>query len=131
MEAHDYTELDLAFESVFDAAMEAHTIDPAIRKKLPDKCFAIIETDDNGNPKRSYPLMVPGDKAKTTELCTKAIQMFHYCKPNRKPALAKAIVKVIKSEKISLSINSRSQIFKYVPPASMPKTVTIKEAKAK
>ena len=131
MDALDYMEIDAALESVFDTAMEAHTIDPAIRKKLPDNCFAIIETDEKGKTKRSYPLMVPGDKAKTAELCSKAVQMFHYCKPERKPMLAKAILKTIKGNKISLTISSRSQIFKYVSQKDFPKSVTIKEASLK
>lgn len=126
MNTFDYNEIDSDLHSVFDAAMEAHTIDPAIRKKLPDNCFAIVEKQENGEVKRSYPLKVPGDKAKTSELCSKAIQMFHYCKPDRKGALAKAILATIKGEKLSLTINGRSQIFKYVSPSAFPKTVTIK-----
>lgn len=127
MNAFDYNEIDSNLNSVFEAAMEGHTIDPALRKRLSDDCFAIVEKDENGEVKRSYPLKVPGDKAKTTELCSKAVQMFHYCKPNRKGALAKAILETIKGEKISLTINGRSQIFKYVAPSDFPKTVTIKD----
>lgn len=131
LESLNDLEIDQAFGSVFDAAIEAHTIDPEVRKKLPDKCFAIVETDDKGNVKRSYPLMVPGDKAKTTELCSKAIQMFHYCKPNRKPELAKAILRTIKGNKISLTISNRNQIFRFVSQNDFPKSVTIKQAELK
>lgn len=131
MEAMEYTEIEQAFESVFDMAMEGHTIDPSIRKNLPDNCFAIVEKGENGEVKRSYPLMVPGDKVKTAELCSKAVQMFHYCKPDRKPALAKAILKTVKSNKVVLTISSRSQIFKFVSQKDFPKSVTIKEATLK
>lgn len=124
----DY-EIDSAFDSVFELAMEAHTIDPAVRAKLPNDCFGIVR-DDDGQFVRAYPLKVPGDKAKTTELCSKAIQMFHYCKAERKAELAKAILKIVKSEKITLTISSRNQIFRYVQQSQFPKTVTIKDAKA-
>ena len=124
----DY-EIDVAFESVFELAMEAHTIDPAVREKLPDNCFAIVG-DYDGKFIRAYPLKVPGDKAKTTELCSKAIQMFHYCKAERKADLAKAILKTVKSEKVTLTISNRNQIFRYVNQSEFPKTVTIKDAKA-
>ena len=109
-------ELEAAVESIFDVAMEAveHTIPNEVRKKLPDDCFGIISEDENGKKKRSYPLRVPGDKQKTQELCSKAIQMFHYCKAYNKPILAKNIASTIKKEKIQVNISKRNQIFKFV-----------------
>lgn len=125
MTREDYQEIDNALESVFSAALEAHTIDPKVREQLPDDCFALISKDDNGKLKRSYPLRVPGDKAKTQELITKAVQMFHYCKPEQKKQLAQAIVQMLKQEKIEMRIGKRNQIFRFVDPEDFPKTVSI------
>ena len=125
MTNEDYREIHAAFESVFTAATEAHTIDPKDREKLPDDCFALIYDDKDGKRKRSYPLRVPGDKQKTQELVTKSVQMFHYAPPERKHDLAKAIVRVMKQEKIEMRIGRRNQIFNFVEPEDFPKTVTI------
>lgn len=120
----DYMEMDSALESVFDLAMEGHTIDPKVREKLPDECFGIIEEED-GKKKRSYPLVVPGDKKLTDELVTKAVQFFHYCKPDRRETLARAIVRVIRENDIKIQISEASQILRYVDKSNLPKTVTL------
>lgn len=121
----DYKEIDAVLESVFDVVMESgHTIDPKVREKLPDSSFGIIE-EENGKVKRSYPLVVPGDKNLTDELVTKAVQFFHYCKPERRESLAKAIVSAIRENKISIEISEASQILRYVDKSTLPKTVKI------
>lgn len=133
MTEFEYQEMDSALESVFDVAMEAtsHTIDPKVREKLPDYCFGVIEEFPSGEKKRIYPLRVPKDPQKTKELTTKAIQMFHYCKPDRRKQLAESIVKVIKQENMTISIARTNQMFKYVSITSLPKSVTITEPKAR
>lgn len=121
-------DINAVYESIFDIAVESsHVIDKETRNRLPDDCFGIIGTDSDGKPKRSYPLRVPGDKQKTSELCSKAIQMFHYCKPEWKKDLAKSIVRVISSEKLSIQINKRNQMFRYVSESDLPKSVTLVE----
>ena len=120
----EYMELDAAFESIFDLAMEGHTIDPKVREKLPDSSFGIIEEDD-GKKKRSYPLVVPGDKQSTEELITKAVQFFHYCKPERREILAKAIVRAIAENGVKSEISEASQILRYVDKRDLPKTVHV------
>lgn len=127
----DYQEIDAALESVFAAAMEAHTIDPKVRESLPDECFALVTTDDDGKVKRSYPLRVPGDKAKTQELISKAVAMFHYAKPDQKKQLAEAIVRIMHKENPKMQIGKRNQIFRYVDPEDFPKSVTIVEKEQK
>ena len=59
---NDFTEVDYAFESVFEAAMEAtekKLISTKDRNQLPDECFGIIYTNDKGKVVRAYPLKVP------------------------------------------------------------------------
>ncbi len=121
----EYMELDAAFESIFDLAMEGHTIDPKVREKLPDSSFGIIEEEDDGKKKRSYPLVVPGDKQLTEDLVTKAVQFFHYCKPERRETLAKAIVRAIAENNVSIEISEASQILRYVDKKNLPKTIHI------
>lgn len=123
---HFEDELAGTYESMFEGVMEAsHTISNEVREKLPDDCFGIIEKLDDGKKKRSYPLAVPGDHQKTEELITKAVQFFHYCKPERREALAKNIIKVIRKYNVKISISEGSQIFNYVKDSSLPKTVTL------
>lgn len=111
-----YTETDAAYESVFDYACEATTgkiIDTKTRDALPDSAFGIEK-------ERKYPLLVKNDPKLTHELCSKAIQMFHFCKPDWKEELAKKIVKVVTENKVSVKINKKSQIFKYVDIDKVP-----------
>ena len=124
MTEQDYKELDGAFESIFEIAMEEHTISPEVRKKLPDDCFGIIEEED-GKVKRAYPLVVPGDKEKTKELISKSVMMFHYCKPERRETLAKNILKAIKTYKVPVEMSAGNQILKYIDRNDLPKCVTI------
>ena len=134
MAAENYAELDNDLADIFDMAMEAHTIDNATREKLPDKCFGVIEENSDGTKHRSYPLVVPGDDAATTELIGKAVQMFHYCKPERREALAKNIMAAIRKYNVPIEMSEASQIFKYVDKSRIPKCVTLvakKEKKSK
>ena len=117
--------LDYAMESIFAAAVEAaeardakstktpkgHIIAPKVRDALPDNAFGIPSA-------RKYPLIVKNDPAVSKELITKAIQMFHYCKPEWKKELAGNIIKAIRVMKLDIKINSKSMICKYtkVPP---------------
>lgn len=134
MTKQDYIEIEFAMESVLDTAMEAakgHVIDSKVRDALPDKAFGIVFTDENGKKQRKYPLVVKNDPEATKELIGKAISFFHYCNPKWKPELAKAIVRAIKSEKVKITINKKSQIFKYINEKSLPDTVTIVETPKK
>ena len=124
-------EISGAYESVLDVALEAHTISKQVRDKLPDSCFGVIEKNEDGTKKRSYPLAVPGDKAKTDELITKAVQFFHYCKPERREALAKNIMKTIRKYGVQISISEGSQIFNHVKKTNLPPTVTLVPRKSK
>ena len=121
----EHRELEEVFESIFDTACEGHTIDPKVREKLDDSSFGLVEVDENGEKKRSYPLVVPGNKKKTDELITKAVQFFHYCKQDRREKLAKAIVSAIAANNSKIEISEASQILRYVDKSSLPKTVTI------
>lgn len=132
MTPQDYVELESAMEAVLDTAMEAakgHVIDPKVRDALPDKAFGVVFTDEEGKTQRKYPLVVKNDPEATKELVGKAIAYFFYCKPEWKPELAKSILRVIKSEKLKISINKKSQIFKYINEKDLPDTVTIIETK--
>ena len=129
LKAYDENDIDSAFESVFDLAMEGHTIDPKLRERLPDGCFGVIETNEDGTKKRSYPLRVPGDIDKTRECVSKAIQFFHYCKEPRRAQLAKNIFAVIRKDHLAISINEKSQVLRYINKNSLPKTVTIEPGK--
>lgn len=103
------------YGGVFDYAFEAagHTIDADLRDSLDDSDFGIPS-------ERKYPLRVPGNKKLTEELVTKAVQMFHFCKAEWREELAKNIVKIIKAENLSVKINKKSQIFKYVDINEVP-----------
>ena len=128
MTEQDYIEIDAAMESVLDTAMEAakgHVIDPKVRDALPDRAFGIVYKDENGKTQRKYPLVVKNDPEATKELIGKAIAFFHFARGDWKPQLAKAIVRSIKSEKVKISINRKSQIFKYINEKDLPDTVTI------
>ena len=130
MTEQDYLELNAVMESVFDAAMESakeHIIDPKVRDCLPDRAFGIVFVDENGKTQRKYPLVVQNDPAVTKELVSKSVIYFHFAKPEWKPKLAKKILQVLKEEKIKMTINKRSQIFKYINERDLPNTVTIVE----
>lgn len=133
MTEQDYIEIEYAMESVFEVAMEAkgHIVDPKVRDALPDRAFAIVFTDENGKTQRKYPLIVKNDPQTTKELIATSISHFHFCKPEWKAELAKSIVRVIKSEKIKMTINKKSQIFKYINEKDLPATVTIVETSKK
>ena len=133
MTKEDYAEIEYAMESVFEVAMEAkgHIIDPKVRDCLPDKAFAIVYVDDDGKTQRKYPLVVKNDPQTTKDLVVAAVTHFHFCRPEWKPELAKSIVRVIKSEKIKMTINKKSQIFKYINEKDLPDTVTIVETPKK
>ena len=134
MNEQDYIEIESAMESVFDTVMESargHVIDPKVRDALPDRAFGIVYTDDEGKTQRKYPLVVKSDPEATKELISKSIQFFHFARPDWKPQLAAAILRVIKSEKIKMTINKKSQIFKYINIRELPNTVTIVETNKK
>ena len=132
MTQQDYIEINSAMESLFDAAMEAakgHVIDPKVRDALPDKAFGIVFTDENGKTQRKYPLVVKNDPAATKELISKAVQFFHFCNPEWKAQLAKAIATAIRTEKVKITINKKSQIFKYVTEKDFGPTASIVETR--
>lgn len=127
-----YSEEDLALESVFALAMEQTSeklLTTKERNALDDSCFGIIYTNSNGKVVRAYPLKVPGDKKKTTELVQKSLDMYHYCLPQNKSALAKKILQVITEEKLSVKISKRNQILKRIPEDDFPETVIFYDAK--
>ena len=131
MNEQDYIELDYVMESVFEAAMESakeHIIDPKVRDCLPDKAFGIVFVDENGKTQRKYPLVVKNDPNVTKELVAKSIAFFHFAKPEWKQKLANKILQVLKEEKIKMTINKKSQIFKYINERELPNTVTIIES---
>lgn len=102
------------YGSVFDYAFESgHTIDDDLRESLDDSDFGIPS-------QRKYPLRVPGNKKLTEELVGKAIQMFHYCKPEWKAELANNIVNMIKAEDLDIKIDKNSKIFRYVSTSDLP-----------
>ena len=124
----DHYEVDVAFEAVLSAAMEAtekRLLTTKDRDALPDDCFGIIYTNKNGKVVRAYPLCVPKDKRKTTELLQKSIDMFHYCLPENKETLAKKIVEIATREGVNVSMSERNQIIKYVDPDEFPKNIKI------
>lgn len=133
MTEQDYLEIEEAMESVFDVAMEAagkgRVIDPKVRDCLPDKAFGIVFTDEEGKTQRKYPLVVKNDPETTKELVVASLTHFHFCKAEWRAPLAKKILQVIKEEKISVSINEKSQIFKYINQKDLPDTVTITKSK--
>lgn len=131
MTAQDYFEIEAAMESVFDIAMEAkgHIVDPKVRDSLPDRAFAIVYKDEDGKTQRKYPLVVKNNPQVTKELVVAAITHFHFCKPQWKTQLAKKIVQVIREEKVEVSINKKSQIFKYINEKDLPDTVKVIETK--
>ena len=131
MTSEDYIELEAAFESVLDMAMESakgHILDPKVRDALPDSAFAVVYKGEDGENVRKYPLIVKNDPEATKELVSKIIQHFHFCKPEWKSQVAKKVLQVIKSEKIKISINRKSQIFKYINERDLPDTVTITDS---
>ena len=128
MTPQDYIEIEEAMESVLDVAMEVtrtHIVDPKVRDSIPDNAFGIVYKDSEGKTQRKYPLIIKNDPETTKELISKSIQFFHFCKPEWKPQLAKAIVRAINSEKIIMTINRKSQIFKYINEKDLPMTVTL------
>jgi len=110
------SELDIAYEGLYEYAMEGpggHVIPDDVRESLDD--------DDFGIPsKRKYPLRVPGNKKLTDELVQKAVQMFHYALPEYREELAKNIVAMIKRENLSIKIDAKNRMFKYVSFDSLP-----------
>ena len=134
MTEQDYIDIEYAMESVFDAAMEAaegkvrgHILDSKTRDSLPDKAFGIVFKDAEGKTQRKYPLVVKSDPETTKELVVAAVTHFHFCKNEWRASLAKKILSVIKEEKISITINKKSQIFKYISEKDLPDTVKIVE----
>lgn len=132
MTKEDYLEIEAAFESVLDTAMESakgHILDPKVRDALPDRAFGIVYTDENNKTQRKYPLIVKNDPEATKELVGKAVSFFHFARPDWKAPLAKKILQVIKEEKLKMTINKKSQIFKYINEKDLPNTVTLVETK--
>ena len=133
MTEQDYLDLDYAIESVLETALEAadakrkHIIDPKSRDCLPDNAFGIVYTDDEGKTQRKYPLVIKNDPQTTKELVVAAVTHFHFCRPEWKAKLAKKIAQVIREEKIEMTINKKSQIFKYINEKDLPETVKIVE----
>ncbi len=126
MTRKDYHDIELALESVFDTAVEAsHIIDPKTRDSLPDEAFGIVFADKDGKTQRKYPLIVKSDPEATKELVSKAIAFFHFAKPDWKAELAKNILRIIRDNKLNVTINKKSQIFKYINEKDLPKTVKI------
>lgn len=128
MTQQDYIEIDAAMESVLDTVMEStrkHIIDPRVRDSLPDRAFGIVYVDADGKTQRKYPLIVKNDPESTAEMISKAITYFHFAKPEWKADLAKAILKALKSEHPIITINRKSQLFKYVSEKDLPNTVTV------
>lgn len=126
--------IEAAYATIFEYACEAegHVIDPKKRDALPDSAFGIVFTDANGKRQRKYPLLVKSDPKLTQELCAKAIQFFHYCKPEWKEELAKKIMSVVLTNKVPVKINKKSQIFKYYSLDKVPEEyVTETEPKDK
>lgn len=102
------------YGGVFDYALEyGHTIDADVRESLDDEDFGIPS-------ERKYPLRVPGNKRLTEELVGKAIQMFHYCKPEWKIELAKNIISIIKREDLEIKIDRNAKIFRYISVDELP-----------
>ena len=123
--SYNYEDIDLALEAVLIDALESEkTLDPKIRKTLSDDCFAIVDGD-----KRIYPIKVPGDETKTKELIQKAVQMFHYCKPQYKKQLAFSLRDAINDNNVKMSISDRNQILNYVKPSEFSKSVIITSSK--
>ena len=111
-------ELDEIYGEVFDYAMEGpggHVIPNDVRESLDDDDFGIPE-------ERKYPLRVPGNKKLTEELVQKAVQMYHYLpgKSGKREILAKNIVKMIKQENLSIKVDPKNQMFKYVDYNTLP-----------
>lgn len=99
---------------VFDYALEyGHTIDADVRESLDDEDFGIPA-------ERKYPLRVPGNKRLTEELVSKAVQMFHYCKPEWKEELARNIVNIIKKEDLEIKIDRKAKMFRYISIDELP-----------
>jgi len=128
MTPQDYIEVEAAMESVLYTAMENvryNVLDAKTRDSLPDDAFAIVFTDGDGKRQRKYPMRVKNDPEATEKLITKAVTYFHFCRPDWKPELAKAILKALKSEKVKITISRRSQLFKYINEKDLPITVTV------
>ena len=117
------SEIDMVMEaygSVMDAVCEGnHVIDKNEREGLDDKDFGLIIEED-GKKNRKYPLRMPGDKNRTKELLTKAIQFFHFCKgPYRGPP-AKDICRVMNEENVVIKIAKNSPLRRYVKDSEWP-----------
>ncbi len=109
-----------AYGSVMDMACEGnHVIDKDQRDNLDDKDFGLI-VEENGKKKRKYPLRLPGDKNKTKELLTKAIQFFHFCKGSYRAELANNICRVMKEENVVIKIDPKSPLRRYVKDSDWP-----------
>lgn len=120
-----YNDDDLIMNEVFDYAMESATrtkiLNTKTRDSLPDDAFGIVARTDEGERIRKYPLVVKGDPSATEELVQKALDYFHYCRPDWKPQLARKLVQVINEEKkIHVSISAKHAIFKYVDRSELP-----------
>lgn len=96
-----------AYENTLAPVIEGKVINAETRKRLPDDAF--------GLPKqRLYPLIVASNPVATNELIGKAVQFFHFAKPDNKKELATNIVKALKKTQSSVKISKKSQILKYV-----------------
>ena len=108
--------LDAIYGSVYDYALEGpggHVIPDDVRESLDDSDFGIPS-------ERKYPLRVPGNKKLTEELVAKAIQFFHYATNDKRKTLAANIMRVIKEERLSIKLDSKNLIFKYVSYNDLP-----------
>ena len=117
------SEIDMVMEaygSVMDAVCEGnHVIDKNEREGLDDKDFGLIIEED-GKKNRKYPLRMPGDKNRTKELLTKAIQFFHFCKGPYREQLAKNICRVMNEENVVNKIAKNSPLRRYVKDSEWP-----------
>lgn len=117
------SEIDMVMEaygSVMDAVCEGnHVIDKNEREGLDDKDFGLIVEED-GRKNRKYPLRMPGDKNRTKELLTKAIQFFHFCKGPYREQLAKNICRVMNEENVVIKIAKNSPLRRYVKDSEWP-----------
>lgn len=113
----DEQEIDIILESVLETAMEAtakkRIINESTRKSLPDEAFGVIYTTKDGEKLRKYPLIVKNDYEATKELIARAIEYFHFCKPEWKKQLADNIIKAMIDNDIRIQIHPKNQINKF------------------
>ena len=106
--------------SEIDMVMEAYgSVMDAVCEGLDDKDFGLIIEED-GKKNRKYPLRMPGDKNRTKELLTKAIQFFHFCKGPYREQLAKNICRVMNEENVVIKIAKNSPLRRYVKDSEWP-----------